>query len=693
MVASRSDDLACFASDWRWLTDSTFRLVAVEGRFEEHTGVPAADRIGTPWPGTTAPSVQNVVNAARVLHDRRAFRDVLVDHAHPDGRTRWFRLSGSPIFEADGSIRGFRGIAVDVTTERDGEAERSARLSRLEEDMAVQIGRFETALQHMSHGLVLFDAQHRVVMFNDTFVELYGLPKSSVRPGMSAEELVRERAAAGSFPGRSADEAWSQTRKRLASPTNYRLDQQQADGRTVGVSFAPTPDGGFITVHEDITAQKRAEAHIAHLARHDALTGLPNRRTLEEHLGMALGTHDETAILCLDLDRFKTVNDTLGHALGDTLLRQVTDRLHARIGDRTNAEGSLVARLGGDEFAVVLPRSNATDAMRIATDLIEAIDQGYEVGGHHANVGLSIGIALAPTNGTSAEQLMRAADMALYKAKSEGRGTFRFFEPEMNVAMQARRALELDLRRALADDQFELLYQPILHLAANRICGFEALLRWRHPTRGTVSPLDFIPVTEETGLIVPLGGWVLREACREAARWPSPVGVSVNLSPVQFRRSALVLTVATALGEAGLHPGRLTLEITEGVLLQKAPTTLAMLRQWKDLGVRIALDDFGTGYSSLSYLRSFPFDTIKIDRSFVADIPASREATAIVKAVTGLGASLGMSTTAEGVETAEQMERLRAEGCTEAQGYLISRPIPSHEVRAMLDEDARTHAA
>ncbi|SEO86226.1 diguanylate cyclase (GGDEF) domain-containing protein [Methylobacterium sp. ap11] len=565
--------------------------------------------------------------------------------------------------------------------------------ARADRRLAEQNRWLDHALTHMSHGLVLFDADHRITVVNRQFLDLYGLSPETVHPGITAEALIHRRTEAGNFPGLRPEEAWEQVRERLATRTRYRLDQTLLDGRVIAVTYAPTPEGGFVTVHEDVTAAKRAEAQIVHMARHDALTGLPNRALLHEGLAEALAAGGGVAegrglaVLCLDLDRFKTVNDTLGHAVGDKLLRLVTARLAAEVRDEAGDGPAILARLGGDEFALVLRPASRFRAGRLAGRLIAAVERDYDIDGARISVGLSIGIALAPADGRDPEGLLRAADMALYRAKAEGRGTHRFFEPAMDVEIQARRTVELDLRNALAERQFALAFQPFLGLSDNRIAGFEALVRWHHPVRGVVSPAAFVPIAEETGMIVPLGEWVLRQACREAARWPTGVRVSVNLSPVQFRSGDIDATVIAALRDAGLDPHRLELEITEGVLLQDNASTLAILHRLKGLGVRIAMDDFGTGYSSLGYLRAFPFDKIKIDRAFVADLSLRPDALAIVRAVTTLADSMGMTTTAEGVETEEQLAHLRGAGCTEVQGYLISRPVPAEAVAPMLGSD------
>ena len=386
------------------------------------------------------------------------------------------------------------------------------------------------------------------------------------------------------------------------------------------------------------------------------------------------------AVLCIDLDRFKAVNDTLGHPVGDALLRKVGERL-----SKAAREGDVVARLGGDEFAVIqVGTDQPTASEALAARLVDLIGRTYVVDGHMLNIGASVGVALAPSDGDDADALLKHADLALYRAKADGRGVFRFFETGMDARMQARRSLEIDLRKALALKEFELAYQPQVRSEDGAVSGFEALLRWRHPERGAVSPADFIPLAEEIGLITPIGEWVLRTACAEAATWPDSVSLAVNVSPVQFRGAKLVDTVTSALARSGLAPSRLELEITEGALLDNTDTVLKVLNSLRDLGVRISMDDFGTGYSSLSYLQKFPFTKIKIDQSFVRRMDDSPDCSAIVRAVAALGASLGMKTTAEGVETEAQRERIRAEGCTEIQGYLTGRPMTAADAAAFI---------
>jgi diguanylate cyclase (GGDEF)-like protein/PAS domain S-box-containing protein len=436
----------------------------------------------------------------------------------------------------------------------------------------------------------------------------------------------------------------------------------------------------LLGVVEDVTERKHAEEQIAHLAHYDALTDLPNRVLLRERLEQELSfvrRGGQLAVLYLDLDHFKSVNDTLGHSTGDELLKAVTGRLRGCLRD-----ADIFARLGGDEFAIVQtglqqPTAAAVLAQRLRDEITRT---SYELNGHQVVVDISIGIALSPNDGTDVDQLLKCADMALYGAKSDGRGTFRYFEPEMDARMKRRRALETDLRKALVNGELELHYQPLVRLENNEVSACEALLRWRHPERGMISPVEFIPVAEETGLINAIGEWVLRQACAEAATWSNDIKVAVNVSPVQFRNQPLTQVVISALAATGLAPHRLELEITESVLMQSNEATLRVLHQLRELGVRISMDDFGTGYSSLSYLRSFPFNKIKIDRSFIKDLSNGNDAVAIVQSIITLANTLNMTTTAEGVETEEQLTILRAMGCIEMQGYLFSPPISAREI-------------
>jgi diguanylate cyclase (GGDEF)-like protein/PAS domain S-box-containing protein len=491
------------------------------------------------------------------------------------------------------------------------------------------------------------------------------------------------------LPGPSAQLITDLDRQLLAANRGPIEDEHQirmADGnmRVAKSSRLPILDEKgepqyLLTVIEDITERKRQEERIAHLAHHDALTNLPNRVLFRSQLEMAMSQLREgehLALLYLDVDHFKSINDTLGHPIGDELLRAVAARLR-----RCVQMSDTVARLGGDEFALIhMAIRHPQDCIPLLNSIYEAIRAPFDIGGHHVVADVSIGIAIAPGDGTQPDELLKNADLALYGAKAEGRGTYRFFELDMDARMKERRTLELDLRKAITQGEFELYYQPIRNIAEDRVAGFEALLRWNHPERGIISPADFIPVAEETGLINPIGEWVLRRACADAVKWPDNLKVAVNLSPTQFRSRSLVQTIFNAFATAGLSPDRLELEITETVLMQHTETTIEMLKQLRKIGVRIAIDDFGTGFSSLGYLRSFPISKLKIDRSFIRDLPDDADAMAIVRAVVGLANSLGIVSTAEGVETEQQHEALREVGCSEMQGFLLSKPRPVGEI-------------
>lgn len=555
------------------------------------------------------------------------------------------------------------------------------QLKEQEESLRFQKELFETALNNMSQGLCMFDSDTRLVVCNERYLQMYNLPHDLVVPGVSLLEILRHRVQRGSFSG-DPERYISDLETAITQSAVHSQIVRAEDDRTISIVNQPMTNGGWVATHEDITERTKAEAQIRFLARHDSLTGLTNRAAFQSEMEQALKRTrrgDTIAVLCLDLDYFKNVNDTLGHIVGDKLLCAVAKRIGECVRDM-----DAIARLGGDEFAVLQIGSSPDIAGTCAQQLIDAIDRPYDIDSHHVVVSASIGIAMAPHDGTSNEQLLRNADMALYRAKSGGRSTYRFFESQMGVQLQARRILELDLRKALANGEFEVFYQPQLDAKTEDITGCEALLRWNHPTRGLVSPGEFIPVTEEIGLIVPIGEWVLRQACIEAAQWPAPIRIAVNLSPAQFKSRALIQTVVNALAQSGLEPSRLELEITESVLLHENEATFSTLHELRSFGIRISMDDFGTGYSSLSYLRSFPFDKIKIDRSFVKDLAGQNDCAAIIKAIAGLGLGLGIVTTAEGVETREQLEHVRAEGCTEVQGYLFSAPQPANKLREYL---------
>jgi diguanylate cyclase (GGDEF)-like protein len=539
----------------------------------------------------------------------------------------------------------------------------------------------DSALENMSQGLCMFDADGKIMLFNERYAAM--LRRTDIALiGRFLVDVLREEQAKGQWQG-DADEFFATL---VADAREGRTTSQVVNrfGRSIRVVNQPMQGGGWVATFEDITEWLEAQAKISHMARHDALTGLPNRVLFHEQLEQGLrraGSNDQLAVLCLDLDHFKDINDSLGHPIGDALLKEVGRRLKATVGGNDT-----VARLGGDEFAVVqIGRSEEAAARVLAGRLVEVISAPYEIDDHQIIIGVSIGISLSPQDGSNPDELLKNADLALYRAKADGRGTYRFFETGMDARAQARRLLEMDLRAALQRNEFEAYYQPIRDVASDRVVAFEALLRWNHPQRGLIAPINFIPLAEETGLIVQLGEFVLHGACADAATWPDDVDVAVNLSPVQFKSPNLIASVTAALAASGLSARRLELEITESVLLQNSEATLTTLHELRAMGVRISLDDFGTGYSSLSYLRSFPFDKIKIDRSFVSELATREDSMAIIRAVTGLGRSLGIVTTAEGVENDAQLELLRREGCTQAQGYLFSKPRPASDVAIMLN--------
>jgi diguanylate cyclase (GGDEF)-like protein len=542
---------------------------------------------------------------------------------------------------------------------------------------------FDSAINNMSHGLCFFDPAHRLIVCNDRYVEMYDLPRERIGPGISLAEIVDMRFEAGSFPAMSKEEYlhWRAKVAVSAEPTDSVIELR--NGRTFKIRHRPMPDGGWVATHEDITEQRQSEVKIEYMAHHDSLTDLANRVLLNQRLEQALGhrIHREeiVAVHHLDLDQFKAVNDTFGHLAGDKLLKIVAGRLRGLVRDTDT-----VARMGGDEFVIVQgPIRDPAEATSLAQRIIALISEPYDLDGHQAVIGASIGIAVGPGDGLRPDKLLRNADLALYRAKGDGRGTFRFFEPAMDQQMQARRIMEQDLRKALAAGEFELYYQPVVNLASNEISGFEALIRWNHPEKGMVTPATFIPLAEEIGFIVAIGEWVIRQACSTAAKWPGDLHVAVNISAVQFRSPGLMQVIVGALAASGLHPTRLEIEITETVLLQNKETTLELLHQLRALGVRIAMDDFGTGYSSLTYLQCFPFDKIKIDRSFVKDITENTGSLNIVRAVAALANGMGMTATAEGVETSEQLDKITSEGCTEMQGYLFSKPLPATEIERL----------
>ncbi|UGY20739.1 EAL domain-containing protein [Bradyrhizobium septentrionale] len=548
--------------------------------------------------------------------------------------------------------------------------------------LAAERRNLTTAVNNIPQGLVLYDASARIIICNRPYIEMFGLSPDIAKPGCTMQRLIAHRQETGSFDGDVEDFCDTIIGNVKLGRATRQLTRAPG-GRAIEIVNKPLPEGGWVATIEDVTERTRTENRIAYMAHYDALTDLPNRVLFRERLERALKAlrpDEQLAVMYIDVDEFKSVNDALGHQIGDELLRAIADRLRSCVG-----EGDVAARLGGDEFAVIQTAiRDQTQTMQLLAAIYQAIRQPVDCSGHLITTDASIGIAVAPADGLDLDQLLRNADLALYGAKSDGRRTYRFFETGMDARAKARRSLELELRQAIADGSFELHYQPLLHLEDSRVSCCEALLRWRHPERGMISPADFIPVAEDTGLINDIGHWVLNTACREAVNWPEHIHVAVNVSPIQFKSQTLALNVAAALAASGLAPSRLELEITEAVLIRDDEAALDILHQLRELGVRIALDDFGTGYSSLSYLQRFPFDKIKIDRAFIKDLAGAGASSTIVQAVVNIAAASDMTTTAEGVETEQQRNMLRVLGCTEMQGYLFSRPVPAADVRKLL---------
>jgi diguanylate cyclase (GGDEF)-like protein len=560
-----------------------------------------------------------------------------------------------------------------------------ASLVKAEIDRAVaaESARFNVAVNAMAQGLCMFDRDHRLMVSNPRFKEMLGLPSATMTTGSPLAALIRGAVASGSVSIANI----RQLRDALNGTSGLSQEMSTTwdieGGRSLLVTLDRMPDEGWLMTVADITERRRAEAQIAHMARHDGLTGLNNRTEFRDRLETAVRFAAQGmphAVLYLDLDQFKNVNDTWGHPIGDALLQAVTSRLRDCCRDT-----DVIARLGGDEFGIIQPlNDDLSGAEALSERIIGELGRPFDLAGHQLHIGCSIGIALAPDDGIDADKLLKCADLALYKAKSDGRNCFRFFEPTLDEVLQRRRVLELDLRHAVANNEFQVYYQPLIDARSRQVCAFEALLRWHRPDGSSIPPSDFIPAAEKMGLIHSLGRWALATACREAKKWPVDVSLAVNLSPVQFTRHDLVDTVREALDASGLAPQRLQLEITEGLLLEGVAETVSTLHQFKDLGICIAVDDFGTGYSSLSYLLKFPFDKVKLDRSLMIGVGRGDQRDIVVQSIIAMCNGLGMRTTGEGVETPEQLAFLEKHGCTEAQGFLISKAIPGNQVPALL---------
>jgi diguanylate cyclase (GGDEF)-like protein len=555
---------------------------------------------------------------------------------------------------------------------------------RFENALRITNTRFDAALGNLPQGICMFDGQKRLVVWNDRFAQIYQLPPELLRVGTPHEAIIADRISRGILKGETSEtavEAKLAVLDQLPSNTSSSRVDEFADGRLMRIVRQPTADGGWVAAHEDITEQRRAEAEIVHLACHDVLTGLANRAEFNARLEKAtkrlMRNGGTVTVMMLDLDKFKAVNDALGHPAGDALLVEVGKRLQSSI-----RGADVLARLGGDEFAIIQEgcANQHEDAIALALRIIGVIAHPFDLGGHQASVGASMGIALCPEHGVSPEELIKCADLALYDAKANGRNDYRIFQPEMLEAVQTQRLAENELRESIKRGEFELHYQPVMDAKTLQLRGVEALVRWRHPTKGLVGPDQFIPLAESTGLIVPLGNWVLHRACADAASWPEHIKVAINISAVQIKKSNLFDIILCVLLESGLAAERLELEITETTLLESREAHLATIRQLKNLGISIALDDFGTGFSSVNYLTIFPFDKIKIDKSFTQGVCNRRECRAVIASTLALAQGLGTITTAEGVETEEQLAYMREAGVDLVQGYLLGRPVPASKL-------------
>ena len=614
--------------------------------------------------------------ASQSADELYAIRKPYIDQAKPstyeetlsDGRI--INISHRPL--ASG---GWVSIYEDITEQR-----------RAQLDLKEQHRRFDAALANMSQGLLMYDADGRLIVRNQRILELYGVSAADMPLGMGLRELLERLVHLGIYAPIDIDSEVAKTEARLRAGLTRSTPRQLADGRTLMIASRPLSGGGWVATFDDVTESRLVEERMTHLAHHDTLTGLPNRSMFRERLDNALedSAAAPLAIFSRDLDRFKAVNDTWGHPAGDWLLKSVADRLQRCLRNETD----VVARFGGDEFVIIqFHFKGLAEVEKLAKRIVEVIAKPFRDKNREMHVGITLGIAVFPDDGKDADTLLKNADTALYRAKSEGRNLYRFFEPGMDATVQARRALEADLDTALPRQEFDLDFQPIMNIESREIVGAEALMRWHSPTRGTVAPDNFIAVAEETGLIVPLGEWALRKACATAASWPPGLRIAVNVSAVQLKSGGFARGVISALAFSGVPASRLELEITETVLMDESETVLRTLRQLRGLGIRIALDDFGTGYSSLGYLRRFPVDKIKIDRSFIRDIH-NRDTAAIVRTIIGLGAELGITVTAEGVETEMQLDMLRDNGCVEAQGYLIGVPSMAGDIQRLLKSRA-----
>lgn len=649
---------------------------------EDLFGVSAKEIVSNPNAlfGTYAPEYaksfrEKLIEASRTL----STWDVEASIVAKDGSVKYTHAIANPQRQNDDSVL-WTGVILDAT--RIKEAEIAAAVAEAKTREAI--------VESLSQGFLLYDCDDRLTLINSHFLRLFPELADTAIAGAHYEQILRAELCAGldaAQCSRSQSAAFTERMEQRKSKSGYVAERQLSEDVWIMINEHRTSSGDTVVLYTDVSEIKQREERIQHMAHHDALTGLPNRVLFQSRVKDAIEQSEKddkmVAICCLDLDHFKNVNDTLGHPAGDALLCIVAERIKAEIRDVDT-----VARLGGDEFAIVLSGLKDQKLLdRVANRILKSLALPVSIDGHETVTGASMGIAILSKESSDSNKLLKNADLALYRAKTEGRNAFRFFKQEMDESALARRKVEVDLRLAIERDQLQLYFQPLVNTGDDKIAGFEALVRWNHPELGLVCPDDFISVAEETGLIVPMGEWVLRTACAEAVKWSVPVKVAVNISPAQFKQTRLVEFISKTLKETTLDPGRLELEITETVLMRNTAETMETLYRLKGLGVRIAMDDFGTGYSSLGNLRSFPFDKIKIDRSFVSDLGTNAEAAAIVRAVVGLGRSLGIDTTAEGVETRDQLVYLRIEGCSEIQGFYYSKPRPGDDIADLLEDN------
>ncbi len=663
----------------RVFPDGDIRYTYISESAKKLFGISAAEILGNPKAlfASYAPEYAESFRAKLLEASKSLAKwDVEASIIMPDGSRKYTHAIATPKLLLDGSVL-WTGVILDAS-----------RIKKAEMKAAAAEDRSRRAIvESLAQGLIMFDPDGKVKIYNAQFKAYFPEIAEEVENGIEYSDLIKAELARtnSSSPHRRVDALLRERLKAHQDGKPYNIEHKIGEDTWVQVDEHRTEEGETVIVYTNVSEIKRREARIQHMAMHDALTGLPNRSLFRDRIQQAVydsGRYkNKTAIICLDLDNFKNVNDTLGHPAGDELLRIVADRLTATVRDVDT-----VARLGGDEFAIILNDiGDLNEVDRLAQRVIELLSEPFELKGNQVVIGTSIGISLCDSETNDADELIKNADLALYRAKFDGKNTYRFFEIAMDELAQARRLLERDLRKALDESFLELHFQPQIDVKRKVVCGFEALVRWHHPERGTVSPNKFISLAEETGLIGQLGEWVLLNACQSAASWSKPVKIAVNLSPAQFKRTDLVEYVAQVLETTGLDPTRLELEITESLLLHNTDDVMDKLFRLKGLGVRVAMDDFGTGFSSLGNLRSFPFDRIKIDRSFVRGIGKNSESAAIVKAVIGLGDSLGISTTAEGVETADQLDYLIGEGCLEVQGFYYSHARPGEQVECLLE--------